>query len=448
MLISQEGSLAEDLFCVPGFDEDDADFGSDQANGEQTQDFEEGGLIRDDDSLGEFLVGKKAVFKGKKVLTKEDEVYLAKLKDEGNLEARNILIEMNLGLVVKIARMYLGRGVDFSDLVQEGNIGLIRAVEGFDHTKGNKLATYANWWIFQSIERALCNSRSNIRLPVYVHDALKAYRDSVNHLYHKLERRPDISEIANLLNTSEEVVDFLATYVRPELSINHPILGEHESDDKKTFDYFLENKNNLGQDMVSMARESRELILGCMRDSLTFEEMAVMAVRWEAWEHFSEYWKCKDEAMSLVGRVKRRIENDREVSPSDADVFFGIVAKDDLEYDKEKKIMKTAHRILTREEATRLLWWIGCGGEVLTLQNIGDLLGITREAVRQREKLIRQKLLKRIKRSTGLDVAIDQVSKEKPKSNPESKKMNLQKVRFPIPGNSIKRVLDSHFVRP
>jgi len=134
------------------------------------------------------------------LLTAEEEVHFSRLAQQGDDSARKRMIESNLRLVVKIARRYMNRGLAFLDLIEEGNLGLIRAVEKFDPERGFRFSTYATWWIRQTIERAIMNQTRTIRLPIHVVKEINTYLRAARNLAQKLDHEPSAEEIAQLLD--------------------------------------------------------------------------------------------------------------------------------------------------------------------------------------------------------------------------------------------------------
>lgn len=166
------------------------------------------------------------------LLTREQERELARRIARGDEEARARMIESNLRLVISIAKRYINRGLDFSDLIEEGNLGLIRAVEKFDGEKGFKFSTYASWWIRQAIERAIVNQSRIIRLPVHVAEEVNAYTRAVRRLKQELGHEPDLETVARHMATDIEKVRGISQVVRETLSLEM-IIGDHEDDTLK-----------------------------------------------------------------------------------------------------------------------------------------------------------------------------------------------------------------------
>src|ERR1700757_5306632 len=163
-----------------------------------------------------------------RLLTPAEERELARLKDQGDEAAKRKLIESNLRLVMSITRNYTRAGVPLLDLIQEGNLGLIRAVEKFDYTLGFKLSTYATWWIRQAITRALADQGRTIRLPVHVADQVRRLLRSRRQLAQKLNREPSLAELAHDTQQTEERVRELLELVETPVSLETPV-GDGES---------------------------------------------------------------------------------------------------------------------------------------------------------------------------------------------------------------------------
>jgi RNA polymerase primary sigma factor len=238
------------------------------------------------------------------LLSYEEEIELAKRMEKGDQEARKKLIISNLRLVVSVANKYLHYGLPLLDLIEEGNLGLIKAVDKFDYAKGYKFSTYATWWIRQSISRFLANYGRTIRIPVYMTEQVIKYKQATQRLYKKSGRKPTIEEICVELEITPEEVDELHKYSQKIASLE-TIVGEEEGIE---LGELIEDTNSIDPvDIVAKVFRDQKLMQ--MLDQLTQREADILQFRYGLTDGDPHTLKETGDRFGLTRERIRQIES-------------------------------------------------------------------------------------------------------------------------------------------
>ncbi|CAI8288998.1 MAG: RNA polymerase sigma factor SigA [Opitutia bacterium UBA7350] len=293
--------------------------------------------LSDRDSLQVYMqaIGKTPLLKP------EEEVALAKRIKKGDKEARDQMIAANLRLVVKIAYQYNNFGLQLLDLISEGNIGLIKAVERFDPSKGGKLSTYAAWWIKQSIKRALANQSKTIRLPVHLVDRIAAMRKIITELTEELDREPSDEEIAHVMGISVNKVAHLKSVSFRPASLDAPVaddsqtsFGELVGDETQHTPFeHLQEKSTFGDlEDILQKLEPREAEIIRLRFGLN--KTAAMTLE-EVGEHFNVTRERVRQIQNLALQKMRRVLVDKERQRSRKEIHEEQIAAGRLDVFRE-----------------------------------------------------------------------------------------------------------------
>jgi len=257
------GNFGEDLPELEG----DEDF---EISEDELADLSVPDSVSIDDPVRMYLkeIGKVPLLSG------QEEAELAQKMSEGDLDAKHRLAEANLRLVVSIAKRYVGRGMLFLDLIQEGNLGLIKAVEKFDYTKGYKFSTYATWWIRQAITRAIADQARTIRIPVHMVETINKFIRVTRQLVQELGRDPLPEEVAKELNMPIDKVGEIMKIAQEPVSLETPI-GEEE--DSSLQDFIQDNETPAPQDAATFRLLKEQLV--DVLSTLTPREEKVLRLR-------------------------------------------------------------------------------------------------------------------------------------------------------------------------
>ncbi|AUB31825.1 sigma-70 family RNA polymerase sigma factor [Spiroplasma floricola] len=305
-----------------------------------------------------------------KILTKDEEVEYAKMLEDSDpeiaKEGRDKLITSNLKLVISVARKHLNRGLDFADLIEEGNIGLMKAVDKFDYKKGFKFSTYATWWIRQAITRAIADQARTIRIPVHMVETINKLTRIERQLTQELGREPTSKEIAKTFGkgiTSQKVIEIKKLSIEP-VSLEKPFGDE----DDTHFGDFVEDKDISSPDEYAEKEALREVIDQVFSDILAPREEKVVRMRFGI----------------LPTKLRTLIRLAEECEDENCEQLKQAIADLDIHYDTSiEKIQKynnpTIQFHLSKYDSPK------------TLEEVGKELKVTRERIRQIEaKTIRK----------------------------------------------------------
>lgn len=261
--------LKAELDCLESFNEDEDDY-KEEDKGQNSADPSSGNDSYCSDSLRQYLreIGRYPL------LSQDEEIALGKRMEQGDMTAKQELVNANLRLVVSTAKRYSGNGRSLQDLIQEGNLGLLKAADRFDYRQGFRFSTYATWWIRQSITRAIADKSRTIRIPVHMCEKVNQYRRTVRQLVQQLGREPEDREVADAMGISEERIQELRTIALDPVSIDSQV---GEDGDSTMEDFIPDQSADSPEKAVEqvMLRQNIDKALGV----LTEKERTIIRLR-------------------------------------------------------------------------------------------------------------------------------------------------------------------------
>ena len=270
--------MSDDTSTTPEIFNDDADFDPAAIDEEESEDLTSlstGQYLDDvsDDSVRLYLreIGKIPL------LSAEEEMELARRIIEGDKKAKDKMAEANMRLVVSIAKRYSGRGLDFLDLIQEGNTGLLRAVEKFDPDKGFKFSTYATWWIRQAITRAIADQARTIRIPVHMVETINKLLRTQRRMTQELNREPTIEELSKELDMEPEKIEYVIK-IKQDISSLDASVGRDGEDDESALQDFIVDEDTVSPEDSATSQLLKEQVQD-MLSSLSDREQKIVRMR-------------------------------------------------------------------------------------------------------------------------------------------------------------------------